>query len=188
MKTLKDFWNYRVLGKTPPPPRGRIDPYNGMIVGSGAMKAVDNSAKSMVHEVTNPAERTALSWGIVGVIISRYSADWRDHFGSIISEYVENPLRRFMAMFQASQAVDPYQDRARGRVTPYDPNVWDKQALASALRAKRGVRAGMGVYRARAGQWEDFKDAQVKPIKKLPPPDDEVGPRGRIPNTGDFDG
>ena len=28
MKTLKDFWNYRVLGKTPPALRGRVDTHN----------------------------------------------------------------------------------------------------------------------------------------------------------------
>ena len=28
MKTLRDFWNYRVLGKTPPALRGRVDTHN----------------------------------------------------------------------------------------------------------------------------------------------------------------
>ena len=37
MKTLKDFWNYRVLGKTPPPPRGRIDPYHPYVIAPGLL-------------------------------------------------------------------------------------------------------------------------------------------------------
>ena len=68
-----------------------------------------------------------------------------------------------MAMFKAPQAVDPYQSRTRGRVTPHEPNCNDRKANASKSRAKRGARPGMGVYRADEGNWEDFKDAQVKP-------------------------
>ena len=36
MKPLKDFWNYRVLGKTPPPARGRVDPHNPSVIAPGA--------------------------------------------------------------------------------------------------------------------------------------------------------
>ena len=47
-----------------------------------------------------------------------------------------------------------------GTVDPYAGNTVCSGAV-------RGARPGMGVYRARAGQWEEFKDAQVKPIEEL---------------------
>ncbi len=36
---FKDFWNYRVLGKPHPAPRGRVDPANPDVIGPGAVKA-----------------------------------------------------------------------------------------------------------------------------------------------------
>ncbi|KKK74735.1 hypothetical protein LCGC14_2880810 [marine sediment metagenome] len=36
---LKDFWNYSVLGRTRPAPRGRVDSANPDVIGPGAVKA-----------------------------------------------------------------------------------------------------------------------------------------------------
>ena len=44
MKTLKDFWNYRVLGKIPPPPRGRVGPHNVAAPPPVAVKARELAA------------------------------------------------------------------------------------------------------------------------------------------------
>ena len=44
MKTLKDFWNYRVLGKTPPALRGRVDTHNVAAPPPVAVKARELAA------------------------------------------------------------------------------------------------------------------------------------------------
>jgi hypothetical protein len=36
---LKDFWNYSVLRRTRPAPRGRVDSANPDVIGPGAVKA-----------------------------------------------------------------------------------------------------------------------------------------------------
>ena len=129
---------------TPCRPR---EPPGGRISASGAVKVV--ALEDFKETMAKPGDN---QW-----------SSWRGHLDSISSEFVEKPLKRFMAMFKAPETVIPYQDPTRGRMTPHDPNCHNRKAIAAANRAKRGVRFGMGVYRARAGQWEDFKDAQVKP-------------------------
>ena len=39
MKTIKNFWNRRVLGKTPPRPRGRVDPHSTNVIKPSAEKS-----------------------------------------------------------------------------------------------------------------------------------------------------
>ena len=46
MGKFKDFWNYAILRRTRPAPRGRVDPANPDVIGPGAMKA---KAKPIPH-------------------------------------------------------------------------------------------------------------------------------------------
>ena len=46
----------------------------------------------MATEVTDPAQRKALLWEVVRIMIRRYGPDWRDHMDNIECEAVQELL------------------------------------------------------------------------------------------------
>lgn len=76
MKSLKNFWDYRVLGKTPPPPRGRVDPHN--VAGAGIAREKAAQAKE-----ANRARITALG---KGGVYRAATGEWEEFKDAVVKE------------------------------------------------------------------------------------------------------
>jgi len=70
-------------------------------------------------------------------------------------------LKRFLAMFVTPKPPVP----VRGRVDPNNRDVIGNGAYKA--KAKPIPKCKYRVYRAATKEWEDFKDAQVKPDEGL---------------------
>lgn len=77
MKTLKDFWNRRVLGKTPPAPRGHVDLHNAP--GAVIARAKEAKAKEANRARMKEAKKKANAENRPGMFVYRAKTDtWED--------------------------------------------------------------------------------------------------------------